>query len=95
MRKPIIIWKDAFTVKMKNRRILARRLENGDWRFMFTALHTGKVKKKHFDTVKSRGNKHVCITRLQLSNEATENIVAGYLHFANAHKLPINVIEIF
>jgi hypothetical protein len=94
MRKPITIWKDAFTIKMKNRRTVVRRLENGDWRFMFKSLQIGKVKKKHFDNVKSRGNKHICITFLQLSNEATENIISGYLQFVSAHKLPNNVIEI-
>lgn len=84
MRKGMVIYKDGYTVKMKNRRMTIRKTRQGDWIYTFTSFNTGKIIKKHYDKIISRGNKHICVKWLRLSDEAMINLIDGYVHFFNS-----------
>ena len=84
MRPKATLWKDAFVVKMHNRRIVAKQKKHG-WFVTIVKLWKEPVKDAHFDKVIRRGSCAITIKYLNLSEEALLCLSEGFLAFKHAH----------
>lgn len=84
----LTICKNGYIIRLHNRRIEVRRMENGNWFFAFYAFFKGSVIEDHYNKVISRGDKHICVTYLALSNESWLHILASYSEFLRYIKTP-------
>lgn len=75
-----ITYLNGYTVKMKNRRIIAVRNDEG-WTFTLKTMFFGKHDLSQFQEVITRGQRHICTTRLAVSHEGFGGLITGYLHF--------------
>lgn len=85
MRRPITIWKDAYEIRIKNRRIIVKKLEDSSWNIEFVVLHHKEVNIAQYDNVISHGDYHICRTLLRVTEETMQHLISGYYHFQKAH----------
>jgi hypothetical protein len=77
---PINIYKDGFSVKLKNRRILFQEFKN---KCVLTFVKFDKEDLPGVEYIKIE-NKPICINKILLSKEAMEMIVCGYNVYRNS-----------